>query len=1187
MPVTDPPQVDIRLLGPVSVAVDGRDVPIGSPKQRTVLAMLALARQVSVDALAEELWRETPPASVAATVHTLVSRLRRTLEAAGGGVAIHAGAGGYVMDVEPHHVDVSRFQERADAGRCALADGSPVEAARRFREALALWRGGALADLADRDFARVAAVRLDGARLDVAEDLADAELAAGRPAAALEVLEPLIAEHPFRERLRGQQMIALYRLGRQADALAAYQELRRTLADELGLEPTPALQTLERQILLQSPELEGPSAAATVGIPDFRLEPPDAAPDGTLAFLFTDIESSTRRWEGDRAAMTADLARHDAVLSDAVTLCRGTLFTHTGDGLGAAFPTVSDALGAAVTGQRELAGVTWSGATPLQVRMAVHAGAAEARAGTFLGPTLNRTARLLDHATGGQILCSQAAADLARDDLPAGVTLVDVGERRLEGLSRTERVSQVLHPDLAEMLLAPPTAANRLYGSLTSFVGRETELAELSDLLPQTRLLTITGLGGVGKTRLALELASRVDKQFDDGACVVEFAPMRQHRPLAAEVLTALGAGAGGPSSGISYEDRLCRVLAERHLLLVLDNCEHLLEPVAALVHSVLRSCPRITVLATSREVLSLPGESAWAAPGLSLPPSDAQVPEDLAGSDAAALFVSRARTAQPGFGATAANAGALSRICRRLDGIPLALELAAARVRVLGVAQLAERLDDRFRLLTGGPRSTPSRHQTLQAAMDWSFDMLSATEQRMLQRLAVYPQSFDLDAATAVADDGADPLDVLDLLTRLIDKSLLVPEGAADTARYRLLETVREYGTGKLSETEKAEAVHLHQRHFVGLFRTWSCSGDAFNSTQWALRVAPDRENFQMALAGAVAEADMESAAVLVAGLASAWFWWGSVPTLIDSIEPEKLRCSEPSLHIEALLGLAAAGWISGRFRGHAISELYQRALDLADSHGTSRHQGLVRYYLGYAARTQGDCRTGRSWMEEALTRLGEDDTLERAWTHSELGWIDMTEGQTAAAQHHFRRGLAILDAAQGDAVQEVHLHAALALADAAGGSRAESMMLAREAVGAARTLPFPGLLVMTLVRSAETAAVAGAPAGPDLVEAIRILRDHEAGWWVAAAVTVAALAHESQGRPERAARLLAGAAVIAAARGEDPQPLPVMATLVAAARRRLDAALDPEVLAEQDTAGRRMSISQLLQTALDDLNR
>ena len=489
--------LDIRLLGPISVAVDGQDVAIGSPKQRVVLAMLALSRRVTVDTFADELWRETPPASVAATVQTLVSRLRKILADAGADLAIRYEPGAYALEVDHARVDVHRFHQAAADGRRALESGRPDVAVEHLRHALALWRGPALEEFSDRDFARVAASRLDEARLTAGEDLAEAELAAGRASAALEVLAPFIAAHPFRERLRAQQMTALYRLGRQADALAAYQELRGVLAEELGLDPSPALQELERQVLCQSTALAAEAVAP-------RNDPePEAPAEAMLAVLFTDIESITGRWEGGRAAMSADLASHDAVLNEAVAAHSGRVFTHTGDGLGAAFPTAAAALGAAIDGQLALADLRWQGPTPMRVRMAIHAGAAEARSGTFLGPTLNRVARILEEAAGGEVLCSQAAADLARDDLPAAVTLVDLGHRRLEGLSRPERVWQVAHSALPQIqrTVAPPAQATQ---QLTSFIGREAELAELCELLPGARLLTIAGVGGAGKTRLAL-----------------------------------------------------------------------------------------------------------------------------------------------------------------------------------------------------------------------------------------------------------------------------------------------------------------------------------------------------------------------------------------------------------------------------------------------------------------------------------------------------------------------------------------------------------------------------------------------------------------------------------------------------------------------------------------------------------
>jgi predicted ATPase/DNA-binding SARP family transcriptional activator len=1179
MDVTDAPRVDIRVLGPLSVAVDGRTVAIGSPKQRAVLAMLALHRRVSLDVLAEELWRETPPASVAATVHTLVSRLRRTLVAAGAGMTISAEGGVYVMDPDAREeIDVHHFHDLVAQGRAARDDGSPAEAARCFREALALWRGPALADLVDRDFARLAAVRLDEARLDVAEDLADAELAAGRPAAALDTVEALTSDHPFRERLRGLQMLALYRLGRQAEALAAYQDLRRTLAEELGLEPTSTVQALERQILQQSPELDQP---VTTTAPPVTTAPAESS--GTLTFLFTDIEASTRLWEGDRAAMASDLARHDAVLKEVVTAHHGRQFAHTGDGLGAAFPTVADALGAAIAGQRELSSIAWRGIAPLRVRMAIHAGTAEARAGTFFGPNLNRTARLLDLAAGGQILCSQAAADLGQDELPAGATLLDFGERRLEGLSRPERVWRVAHPDLTDpaVVTGPP---GRRQEALTSFVGREAELTELTNLLRGTRLLTISGVGGAGKTRLALELADRMDKHYADGTRIVELATVRDDRPLADDVLSALGAAGGSRSGGPAAEDQLCQVLGDRQLLLVLDNCEHVLDAATALVDTVLRRCPAVTVVATSREVLSVPGETTWAAPGLSLPPADATAVDDLDGSDAAALFVTRARTARPGFGPSRSNAGAISRICHRLDGIPLALELAASRVRVLGVTELADRLDDRLRLLTSGPRSAPARHQTLRAAMDWSFDLLPETEQRLLRRLSVFPQSFDLEAATAVAGDDAEPIDVLDLLARLIDKSLVVPEGMADTARYRLLETVRQYAAEKLETAGEANALRgRHRRHFVGRILAADRAGNFLFNPQWGQHAAIDGENYNAALASGLGAGDLEAATVILAGRGS-WFWGGAVPTAVDSIDPEALTAAHPSLHVAGLISLAMAGIQSGRWTIETATPIYERALGLAEEMGTPADEGSACFSLGYSALSSGDISTARTWLQRALHCFA-DIPVGQYYAQHELGWIELTEGNAAAARQQFESILAMLETLPGSENPITHLRAAMALCEAAEGNVTRARMLARQALDESRQIPLSRIEVMALIRMSEVAALSGDPTGPELVEALHLLRRQGGLRWVAAALTMAALAHEADGRPDTAARLLGGAAHVAEMLAENPLPIAPLAAVVSATRARIEAALGTAASTAAESAGRNLPVPTLLDLALNGL--
>jgi predicted ATPase/DNA-binding SARP family transcriptional activator len=1182
--VAAPARLDIRLLGPVSVAVDGREVSIGSPKQRTLLAMLVLSHRASVEALAEVLWREGAPASVAATIHTLVSRVRRILEGPERGITIRSEGGGYLIEMDPGLVDVNRFHDYAATGRSAAAEGAWSEAADRLRRALSLWRGPALADLVDHDFARIAAVRLDEARVGVVEDLAEAELALGRPAKALAVLEPFVAEHPFRERLREEQMLALYRLGRQAEALAAYQDLRKTLADELGLDPTPALQTLEREILLQSSSLDAPAASPEVTgpVPPVRTLPAEPVLTGTLTFLFTDIESSTSRWEGDRRAMGADLARHDAILREAVEARGGQVFTHTGDGIGAAFPTAPAALAAALDGQQGLTKASWEGSAPLKVRMAIHAGTAEARAGTYFGPTLNRTARLLDEAKGGQILCSQAAADLTRDDLPPNVALVELGQRSLEGLIRPETLWQVLHPDLVQLPPDPILGPSPLPRPLTSLVGREAELSELCTALAQNRLVTITGLGGVGKTRLALEVISRLEHDFRDGACFVELAHLSDPALIAREILTAMGAVVG-PASVDDAAERLRDVLADRHLLLVLDNCEQVLDGVRSMVDGLLRHTAQVVVLATSREVLSVPGEVIWRAPGLSLPPADATSPADVEGSDAVGLFVARAQAVQPGFGLTPGNAAAVARICRRLDGIPLALELAAARARILSVSQLAEHLDRRFRVLVGGPRSGASRHQTLQAAMDWSFDLLPEAERQLLCHISVFPQSFELDAAAAVVDDGADPLDVLERIAGLIDRSLLIADGTADTARYRLLDTVRDYAADRLRDAgEEALTRARHRHYYVKRVHDALRSDLSILGDPWVTIVALDRENFHTALEDAVAAGDREAATVLAGGLHYTWIWQGSFPAIISTIDADWLACSNASLHAEALIGLTT-GFLAGRLGIEAIGELLERAVSVADSAGTDRDRGWTRYHLGYFAHIVGDNVTARTWLEQSLPLLPENST-ERSWGHYQLGWVALGDGDADDAVSQFERALAT-PRPRSDEVQNVHTWGSLALAKAAAGDWVEASRLAETAVEAARQLANPGLVTTTLVRAAQVEVLAGSIAQAEITEALRRIKTHNLGW-APDILALAALAHEAQGRAGIAAYLLGGAERLAAEMGGLNRGIwwavPALAEQVDGARHRLAVRLGAEEMAIRQAAGQKSDVHQLIEAAL-----
>jgi tetratricopeptide (TPR) repeat protein len=414
------------------------------------------------------------------------------------------------------------------------------------------------------------------------------------------------------------------------------------------------------------------------------------------------------------------------------------------------------------------------------------------------------------------------------------------------------------------------------------------------------------------------------------------------------------------------------------------------------------------------------------------------------------------------------------------------------------------------------------------------------------------------------------------------------VPEGATETARYRLLETVREYGTRKLVEAgEEVKTAVLHRQHFVGLIEEWHRRGENFFATEWMLRAAADRENFHSALINAIAASDTDSSSMLVAGLWKQWYLSGSVPPAVADIDPATLGCPDPSLLIEALIGYSVVPKMSASaLRIQDLDPLFERALAVADEQGGPRDQGWARHWVGYFARSRGDVDTARALMEEALDRFSQGHSpFELAYIHYELGWVDMTEGDVAGARKHFRAGVAFSEAVTGYEISALSLRASLALAEAACGDTEAALARAREAVETARPLPLHGILMMTLVRAAETGAVAGVPARPELAEALRLLGRQGGRQWVAAALTVAALLHEAEDRHGLAARLLGGAVAVAEDLGEDPEPIPVMASLVRAARQRLTNALGDD-FADQQTAGRQTPVYGLLQAALSGLD-
>lgn len=546
------------------------------------------------------------------------------------------------------------------------------------------------------------------------------------------------------------------------------------------------------------------------------------APQGTVAFLFSDIEGSTRLWERSSSLASQAIQQHDALMYRAFSE-NGTVFKTVGDAFCVAFPTVGEALAAALNANRSIGEAHWPNGQPLQVRFAIHAGSAEFRDGDYFGTTLNRVARLLSTGHGGQILLSEVAYGLLRDGPIEGFAIKSLGEHRLKDLGRPESVYQASlsgSRDTFPALRSLDSFANNLPSQLTSFIGRDDELTVVGEATGRDRLVTIVGSGGCGKTRLALQVAANSLESFADGCWFVELAMCSDDSKVVLSIASALGIQ---ESMGAGLEDSLINHLSRLKMLLVIDNCEHVLAGVSPIVARILSSCPGVHVLATSREALSIAGERSFRIRSLSLPEKGtAQSIQSLTQFESVRLFIDRVLSCRSDFEVTRENAPAIAELCWRLDGIPLAIELAAARLRSMTVEDVLHRLDDRFRLLVSGAKAGLARHQTLRAMIDWSYDLLVPSEQVLLQRLSVFAGPWSLASCEEIcAQAPLDPRDLIFLLSSLVEKNLVVFDEGRSPANYQLLESIRQYAAGRLRESgEQGELRRLHFEWFVELVR-------------------------------------------------------------------------------------------------------------------------------------------------------------------------------------------------------------------------------------------------------------------------------------------------------------------------------------------------------------------------------
>lgn len=583
-----------------------------------------------------------------------------------------------------------------------------------------------------------------------------------------------------------------------------------------------------------------------------RLQQTAPLPTGQVTFLFTDIEGSTRRWESDSDAMKTVVARHDDILTAAMTVHHGHIFKTVGDAFCVAFSSAPAALAAAADAQRAIAREDFSSVEGLRVRMALHSGVAHERSADYFGPSVNRVARLMSVGHGGQVLLSAATQALVVDQLPPDLELIDLGLHQLKDLAALEHVWQLRIEGLPfefAPLRSEGGSPNNLPVQATNFVGRDEDAREVDALLASHRLVTLVGAGGVGKTRLAIHVAEGALRTSPDGVWFADFAPIADAELVPSVVAKALGLT---QQENRRIDDSLVLWLKRKRLLVILDNCEHVIAAAATLAASIIAACPGVHMLATSRQPLRIGGEAAYKLPSLPTPEPARDLTVAAALEYAAIkLFVERAQAVDTRFALSAETAPVVAEICRRLDGIPLAIELAAARVRMLSVASIAGRLNERFQILTGGSRTALPRQQTLRALFDWSYELLDERERALFARLSVFAGGFSLAAASAVCtDSGKSDTEALDLLSSLVDKSLVVAELDEHEERYALLESAREFALTKLSDAREPDAlVDRHARFFCGMAQAADEASSTLPREALLAALEPDLDNFRAAL--------------------------------------------------------------------------------------------------------------------------------------------------------------------------------------------------------------------------------------------------------------------------------------------------------------------------------------------------
>jgi len=726
-------------------------------------------------------------------------------------------------------------------------------------------------------------------------------------------------------------------------------------------------------------------------------------PTGTVTFLFTDIEGSSRLWERFPVDMGPALARHDALLRAEIESHGGLVFKTVGDAFCAAFSFPGEGLEAALGAQEKLFAEDWGKVGPLRVRMGLHTGPAEFRDNDYFGGTLNRTARISSAGHGGQVLCSQVVADLLRGGMPE-VGFVSLGDFRLRNLNRVERIFQVQARGLPVSfppLRSQQNLPHNLPVAQTSFIGRAGELEQIKDLLGKTRVLTLLGTGGTGKTRLAIEVGRELMDDFPDGVWLVELATLEKDSSLPDAVADTLGVR---EEPGRPLRETLATYLCGREMLLILDNCEHIMDSVSREVAALVAGCKAVRVLATSRQALRIAGEVTFPVRPLEAfdvwrRAKDKRLSTgDIAGFDAVKLFVDRAQSVVPDFRLTDENAPDIARICWRLDGIPLALELAAARLRVLTPAQISARLNDQFKLLKGN--AVLPHQQTLRALIDWSYDLLTEPEKLLFHRLGVFVGGRTIESVEAVcSDDSAE--DVLDLLQQLADKSLLfIDRDSSAGPRYTLLESVWQYAREKLKESGEMEDMQeRHLRYYLQLVQDAGPHLAGPDPASHLRKLTSDALNLRYALEWAAQRpGGAEPGLQLVAGMERYWEICGNLEEASRHCEAVLARpdCAAfPHRHAHAMVSAGRIAWAQDRYgNGRALLD---RAIGIFEKLGDDEMAGLAGGYEGFLAFSQGDRELARRLFFKA-SEIGQRTGNRRLQALAVAG-----EGSLAAGEGNF----------------------------------------------------------------------------------------------------------------------------------------------------------------------------------------